>query len=141
MWDLIYSRQLSKHGLSEENFFNSQEEKEKEIYTCMKNILNKYINNYWEMNISGKKEKKYTDDKMEETLQSVDLISAKGPFEKIVDHLEGLNIENDERYVYCFFKIVRHLFQKTKTDRETGASMISHSLSGDRMSTIKTTVH
>ena len=115
--DLAHSRQLNKNRISKERFFYSQDEKEVEIYTYIEDILNKYISHYCKINVSDKKEKDYNEDKIEKTLLDIDISSTKGPFgpfEKIIAHLETLNMESDERYVHCFFKVIKRLFPESK---------------------------
>lgn len=111
IWDLAYSRQLNKNKISKESFFYSEDEKELEIYTCISDILNKYIDQYCKVYVSDQEEKNNNEDKFEESLQDIDT-SKKEPLEKIIEHLNVLNMETDERYVHCFFKVIKQLFPK-----------------------------
>lgn len=111
--DLAYSRQLYKHGISNNIFFDSDDEKEKEVYTRIKELLEKYINNYELRNTSNKKDENFNNSKLFEDMINNDaesFTSSKEPFEIIRDRLKKLEIESDERYIYYFFKVVNGLF-------------------------------
>ena len=111
IWDIAFSRQLNK----KERFFCSMDEKEVEIYTCLADILNKYIDYHCKGNVSNQEENDYNEDKkIEETLRDIDLFSKKESLERIINHLDTLNMGTDEIYVHCFFKIIRQLFPKSK---------------------------
>lgn len=111
IWDLVFSRQLNKEG----ELFYSADEKEVEIYTYLANMLNKYIDSYCKVNVSSKEKNDYNEDEeIEETIQGINLSSKKELLEAIINHLDTLNVGTDERYVQCFFKVVRHLFLKSK---------------------------
>ena len=106
IWDLVYSRQSNK--ISREGFFYSKDEKEAKIYICIRDILNKYIDKYCKVDMSNQEEKNNNEKKLKENLQDID-ICTQGLLEKIIDHLDTLNIETDERYVRCFFKVIKLL--------------------------------
>lgn len=103
MWDLVYSRQLSKTKTSEGGLFHATDEREAEVYTCLIDILNKYID-YYKVNISDK------DKRSNESLQCGEVSSDKGLLETIIDHLDSSAIETDEGYIYHFFEVIRQLF-------------------------------
>lgn len=102
--DLAYSRQVNGNEISEGRFFSSQDEKKVEIYTYIKDILDKYIMHYCKANASDKEAE------IEKELSETDISSKKRSFEKIVFCLENQKIESDERYVHTFFKVVKGLF-------------------------------
>ena len=110
--DLVYSRQIYKHSVSDEKFFYTNDEKEKEIHARTKDVLEKYINNYNMKNKNVKKEE--SDDTGEIHGKNYNYVYAantpKRPFENIIEHLEKGKFESDERYVYCFFKVIKQLF-------------------------------
>lgn len=90
--------------------------KEKEVYTRIKELLEKYINNYEAKNASNKKDENFNDGDQDEGVPSKDvnlIISSKKPFEILRKCLIELNIEPDERFVYYFFKVVKQLFPKS----------------------------
>lgn len=108
--DLAFSRQLNK----KERFFYSEDEKEAEIYTCLADILDKYIDYYCKENASNKEENDYYEGKIEETLKDIYHSPKKKPLEVVIDSINKLNMETDERYVNCFFKVIKQLFPKLK---------------------------
>lgn len=111
--DLAYSRRLNKHGISKNIFFYSDDEKEKEVYTCIIDLLEKYINNYEVRNAINEKGENVDNNEPDDNVLNNDDYSAthlKEPFQKIIEHLEEMNIETAERYVYYFFKVVKQLF-------------------------------
>ena len=113
IFDLAYSRQLNKYSISRDRFFYSDDEKEKEVYIRIKDLLEKYINKYDTKNTSNKKDENVNENEFDEKIQNTvkdSTGSPKGPFEGIIEHLKTLNIETDERYVYCFFKVAKQLF-------------------------------
>lgn len=110
IWNLAYSRQLNKNLSSDERFFYTQDEKEAEVYACLEEILNKYTNFYCKTEVNDTNEKGQEDKKIIDSLLKSNNINVKGPFEKIIDHLDTLNIEGDERYIHCFFKVIKQLF-------------------------------
>ena len=112
IWNLAYSRQLN-NKVTEERLFYSVDEKRMEIYTCIMNILNKYIEYYCRVNVNGQ-EKDYNEDKIDMDLKDINISSEKEPLEKIIERLDGLNMETDERYVHCFFKLIKQLFPEEK---------------------------
>ena len=105
IWDLAFSRQLNK----KEGIFCSVDEKEVEIYTCLTDILNKYVDYYCKGNVNSK-EDDYSADEIKETLQDVDSFSKKELLEKIINRLDTLNMETDERYIHYFFKLIANCF-------------------------------
>lgn len=114
--DLAYSRQVYKHRISANSFFDSDDVKEKEVYTRIKELLEKYINNYEAKNASNKKGENFNNGEQDEGVLSKDvnlIISSKKPFEILRNRLIELNIEPDERFVYYFFKVVKQLFPKS----------------------------
>ena len=110
IWDLAFSRQLNK----KEGFFCSVDEKEAEIYTCLVDVLNKYIEYYCKGKVGNQKENDYNEDKIEETLRDIDLSSKRESLKTILNRLDELNLKTDERYVHCFFKVIKQLFPKSK---------------------------
>lgn len=110
--DLAYSRQLYKYGVSggvsENIFFYSDDEREKERYIYIKELLKKYIHNYEVKNTSNINE---IDEN--ELYDEHLIISSKEPFGKIIERLEMLNIDSAERYIYYFFKVVKRLFPES----------------------------
>ena len=89
-------------------YFFSDDEKEKELYICIKELLEKYINNYEAKNTSNKNG---LDEK--ELYDEYSVISSKEPLGKIIERFEMLNIESVERYIYYFFKVVKRLFPES----------------------------
>lgn len=110
IWDLAFSRQLNKN----EGFFCSEDEKEVEIYTCLADILNKYIYYYCKGTVSDQEESDYNEGKIEETLRSINFSPKKEALEIIINSIDKLNAGTDERYVRCFFMLIRQLFPKSK---------------------------
>ena len=106
--DLAYSRQVNRNENTSEKFFYSQGAKEVEIYTYIEDILNKYINYYCKK--INKEKMSDKGEKIEMDLQESVTFFKEGPLEKIVDHLEKLNLETDEKYIHFFFKVVKMLF-------------------------------
>ena len=114
--DLAYSRQVYKQRISANSFFDSDDVKEKEVYTRIKELLEKYINNYEAKNANYKKNENFNSSEQDEGVLSKDvnwIISSKNPFEILRNRLVELNIEPDERFVYYFFKVIKQLFPKS----------------------------
>lgn len=105
IWDLAFSRQSNK----KEGVFCSVDEKEVEIYTCLADMLNKYVDYYCKGNVNSK-EDDCNADKIEETLQDLDAFSKKELLENIINRLDTLNMETDERYIHYFFKLIANCF-------------------------------
>ena len=114
IWDLAYSRQVNNNVTPEERFFYSRDEKKVEIYTCIEDILDKYIQYYCTPKVSAKDENVYEEEKIDMNVKDVNVPSAKGAFEKIIAHLDEQNIKSDERYVHCFFRVIKQLFPESK---------------------------
>lgn len=110
--DLAYSRQVNENEIIEGRFFYSRDEKKVEVYTHIEDMLAKYIRYYCKTNADDKEEKEYNE-KMEE-LKNINISSTKGPIEKIIAHLDTLDIESDELYVHYFFRVVKRLFSGHK---------------------------
>lgn len=105
IWDLVYSRRLGKND-SEKRVLFSFDEKELEIYACLVDILDKYIDFYCRECVDSQQGEECDEKEIQKILKNLKVES----LEKIVSHLKALNIETDARYVQCFFKVVRQLF-------------------------------
>lgn len=112
IWNLAYSRQENKSKLLDKYFFYSQDENEMEIYEHIKAILDKYIKNYCDVRTSMEGEKEYDKEKIMNKFDITDIPYQKRTLERILKHLKELNIETKERYVHCFFKVVRKMFSE-----------------------------
>ena len=112
IWNLAYSRQENKSKLLDKYFFYSQDENEMEIYEHIKEILDKYIKNYCDVRISMAEEKEYDKEKIMNNFDITGISYQKRPLERILKHLKELNIETKERYVHCFFKVIRKMFSE-----------------------------
>ncbi|RKJ32183.1 hypothetical protein D7Y09_17365 [bacterium 1XD42-1] len=114
IWDLAFSRQLNKKQAPEKRFFYSEDEKEVEIYGYIEDILNKYIHHYCKINVSDKTKEEYNEKNIEEDLRNIDISHKKGALGEIINYLNILNIDTDERYVHCFFNVIKQLFPESK---------------------------
>lgn len=104
--DLVCSRQLYNHCVSDSPFFNSEDEKEREAYACTKDILKEYVI-YCDKNEMLEAVEKKSDEKI-----SIEFSTGKikSPIQSIIERLETLNIDSDKKYVYNFFLIFKELF-------------------------------
>lgn len=117
IWDLAYSRQVSKKKVNTENifeggFFCSEDEKEREVFVRIKEVLEKYITNYYKIHRNIRVKEEEGDWLLDYSNYSTKTINR--PFETIVEKLESQEIENAERYVYCFFRLIKRLFPEFK---------------------------
>lgn len=114
--DLVYSRQLNKQGICNEAFFHSEDDKEREVYIRTKDVLEKYANIYYTKYQNIKKEDADNKDEIDDEINKhiCSTHDEKGIFERIIERLEELKIESDERYVYYFFKVIEKLFPEYK---------------------------
>lgn len=105
IWDLVFSRRANR--IEKEKCTKD----EKEIYTCLVDVLNKYCKRI----VSSQEGNDYTREKIEETLKKFTDSSQKKDFsfdllKKIIESVDNLNFETDERYVRCYFMLVKACF-------------------------------
>lgn len=113
MCDLVYSRQLHKQKEYAKIFFSSEDEREQEIYTFTKDMLEKYIeSSVVKERIRLTEESKAQLEKIEKDFELDDSESvAITPYERILAVLERSDIRSDAAYVYSFFKVMSKLFK------------------------------
>lgn len=105
--DLAHSRQLSRYDTSKESFFYSDDENEKEVYNCIKDLLEKYIINHGEkITIADENNNKLS-------INQDSNNNSNEPFEKIKECIKRMEIKTDEEYVYKFFALAKELFSKS----------------------------
>lgn len=96
--DLVYSRHIYNNG-NEVNAYDDG--KRTDVYSCVKNMLEKYIEYY-----------KNTKDEEKDEECIIDETEEKNLFQAITLYLNKIETINTKRYVYLFFKILSKNFLK-----------------------------